>query len=383
MTRLNIGISCYPTVGGSGIVATELGLALARRGHRVHFVSTDVPRRLDRCADNVFFHQVRALDYPVFPQPPYGLALASTMASVATYESLDVLHAHYAVPHAASAWIAREMIGSAAPKVVTTLHGTDISLVGADESYLRITRHAILKSDRVTAPSEFLRRETYARLGFTAADAPIEVVANFVDTERFRPPRPDEPSRVAGLFDEDPDAPVLVHVSNFRPIKRVGAVVEVFARVAAVRQVNLLLVGDGPDRPRVEAELRRRGLQRRACLLGRQDRFEALLRGCAAFLLPSESESFGLAALEALASGVPVIGSAVGGVPEVVRDGETGFLLPADDLSGMADRARSLCDDGALRRRMGAAARADTEARFRIDPMVDRYEAIYRGALAD
>ncbi|MCA9560496.1 MAG: N-acetyl-alpha-D-glucosaminyl L-malate synthase BshA [Myxococcales bacterium] len=381
---LRIGISCYPTVGGSGIVATEIGLAMARRGHQVHVISTDVPRRLDRCADNVFFHQVRTRDYPVFPQAPYALALASTMASVATYEGLDVLHAHYAVPHATSAWMARQVLGNGSPKVVTTLHGTDITLVGADASYLPITRHSILHSDAVTAPSDFLRRATYEKLDLTPEAVPIEVVPNFVDTRRFRPADGGEAARLTALF--GPAAattPVLVHVSNFRPVKRVDVVVDVFARVAAERPAFLLLIGDGPDRPRVEAELRRHGLHDRARLLGKQDHFEALLRASTAFLLPSESESFGLAALEALSSGVPVVGSDVGGVPEVVRDGETGFLCDPEDVGAMAAKAGALCDDAALRRRMGEAARRDVLTRFDEAPMVDRYEAVYRRVLTD
>jgi N-acetyl-alpha-D-glucosaminyl L-malate synthase BshA len=364
---LSIGITCFPTFGGSGIVATEIGLAMARRGHRVHFISTEVPRRLDVDVPNVFFHEVRARDYDVFPQVPYALALTSAIVRVARYEGLDVLHAHYAVPHATSGWMAREVLGGAL-KVVTTLHGTDITLVGSDDSYLPITRHSIERSDALTAPSEFLRRETLARFDL---DVPIEVIPNFVDTSRLSPVDGPERPRTTALFGSG--APVLAHVSNFRPLKRVDRVVDVFARVAAARPCRLLLVGDGPERPRIEARVRQLGLQEHVRLVGSSAHFEALLRECAAFVLPSETESFGLAALEALACGVPVVASDVGGLPEVVRHGETGFLLAPDDVDGMAAAVLRALDDASL----GARARADAVARFSPRPILDRYEALY------
>jgi glycosyltransferase involved in cell wall biosynthesis len=399
---LRIGITCNPTAGGSGIVATGIGLEMARRGHHVHFVCTDLPRRLPALLpDRVRFHPVRAREYPVFPTVPYSLALASMLVAVTRAEGLDIIHAHYAVPHATSAWMAREVLGDGAPWIVTTLHGTDITLVGSDDSYLPITRHSILKSDALTAPSASLRVDTYARLGLDPASVPIEVVPNFVDTERFHPgfrrgapppgfrrgappPGSRRGAPPPGFRRGAPPpgsgevAPVIVHASNFRPVKRIADVVRIFARVAADRPARLLLIGDGPDRPAAEAQIAALGLTDRVRLVGEQDDVSALLRGCAAFLLPSERESFGLAALEALASGVPVVASAVGGLPEVVLDGETGFLCAPDDLEGMAARVGALLDDPGLRRTLGAAARADAVARFRLEPTVDRYEALYR-----
>lgn len=375
---LSIGITCYPTFGGSGIIATEVGVALARRGHRVHFICSELPRRLDPTLENVGFHPVQARDYPVFPQVPYSLALASAMVSVANAQGLDLIHAHYAVPHATAAWMAREVLGGQLA-VITTLHGTDITLVGSDPSYLPITRHSILSSDAVTAPSAHLRQETWDRFDLDAQRTPIEVIPNFVDTDLLRPHTGLDRPELEALFGPScRGVPVLVHVSNFRPLKRLDRVVEVFARVAKERPCLLLLIGEGPDRELAEAALADAGLSDRARLVGSQVRFEALLRECDAFLLPSETESFGLAALEALASGVPVVASDVGGLPEVVQDGVTGFLRAADDVQGMAEAVLSLFTDPGRAATMGRAARADVLERFRQAPMVDRYEALYR-----
>lgn len=376
-TPLRIGVTCYPTVGGSGIIATEIGLGMARRGHQVHFICAERPRRLGAKVPNVTFHPVHARDYPVFPQVPYSLALASAMVRVSTEIGLDILHTHYAVPHATSAWMARQVLNSCAlradsgPQVVTSLHGTDITLVGADASYLPITRHSVAQSDLVTVPSAFLRDETYARLGLTPADTPVEIIPNFVDIDVYRPL---ERTRLIG-------PPVLVHASNFRPVKRVDAVVEIFAKVLANQPARLLLIGDGPDRPRVEAMLARRGLSHLTEMAGKLDHFEDRLRDCAVFLLPSSTESFGLAALEALASGVPVVASAVGGLPEVITDGHNGFLRPPHDINGMAERVGFLLKNEGLRQEMGQQARADVVARFSQSPMLDRYEAAYRRVL--
>ena len=380
---LRIGIACYATFGGSGIIATEVGVAMARRGHCVHFICTDVPRRLHHGIDHVFFHQVQAQDYPVFPRAPYSLALTSKMVSVATHEGLDVLHAHYAVPHATSAWMAREMLGSQAPRVVTTLHGTDITLVGMDEGYLPVTRHSIVQSDAVTAPSAFLRDDTYARFDIDRRNTAIDVIPNFVDCDAYRPAKSDARPRLEALFGSDVrDVPVLVHVSNFREVKRVDWVVEIFARACRKTPCFLLLIGDGPERPRVEAALRRLGVAERSRLLGNQEHVAPLIRECAVFLLPSSTESFGLAALEALASGVPVVASRVGGLPEVVQDGETGLLVDPGDLDGMVDAVTQLLEDPSGRRRMAEQARTDVVERFRRDPLIDRYEALYRRLVA-
>lgn len=384
---LNIGIACYPTYGGSGVIATEIGLAMAARGHRVHFLCYDTPRRYVP-SDGVYFHGVEMRDYPLFRHGTYGIALASKMVEVATWERLDVLHVHYAVPHATSAYLARQVLGPRAPRVVTTLHGTDITLVGTDPSYLPITRFAILASDVVTAPSEFLRVETRARLDLPGL--PIEVIPNFVDTERFAPPAARDPARVARIFAAhggvDPglpdDAPTLVHVSNFRPVKRVADVVATFARVNQGTPCRLLMVGDGPERSRAEAMVRELGLWGRALFVGRQDELVDLLQHADAFLLPSETESFGVAALEAMGAGVPVVASDVGGLPELVEAGVSGLLAPVGDVEGFARAALDIVTTPGRRKAMGEAARARALALFRREPMVDRYEATYRAVLA-
>jgi N-acetyl-alpha-D-glucosaminyl L-malate synthase BshA len=371
MSSLGIAITCFPTFGGSGIIATEIGLELARRGHRVHFVCADVPFRFERFVENVFFHEVEARDYPLFDQSPYALALTSKLVEVARLHSLDLYHVHYAIPHAASAFLARQILGPAAPKLITTLHGTDITVVGNDPSFLPITRFAIERSDGVTAPSRYLARATHENLGLPAS-VPIEVIPNFVDTDAWSPgPAPARPPRI-------------VHSSNFRPLKRVDDVVRVFAEVrrtpagATPIDCELVLIGDGPERSRAEAHVRELGLSDSVTFLGKQLSFVEVLRGARAFLLPSGSESFGLAALEALSCGVPVVASNVGGLPEVVRDGETGFLLPVGDVPAMAAAVRRLLTDDALFARCSQAARADALSRYQRAPMIDRYEAFYR-----
>jgi N-acetyl-alpha-D-glucosaminyl L-malate synthase BshA len=387
--RLRIGITCYPTFGGSGIIATEIGLELARRGHRVHFICHDVPGRLDRFADNVFFHEVEMRDYPLFHHAPYELALASKMVEVATYQRLDLLHVHYAIPHAASAFLAAQILGPHAPRVVTTLHGTDTTLVGSDRSFLPITRFSIERSDGVTAPSQFLRRATYDKLALPV-EVPIEVIPNFVDTQLYKPAEPREWQELARLFPNgtrtggEPPPKLLIHTSNFRPLKRVDDVVRVFAEVfeRANMPVRLVLVGDGPERSSVERAVHERGLGAHVCFLGKQLNFLAVLEQADVFLLPSESESFGLAALEALACGVPVVASDVGGLPEVVKHGETGFLSPVGDTGAMATHVLALLRDADRQARMGRAARADVEQRFQLAPLVTRYEEYYRKVLA-
>ncbi len=381
--RLNIGVVCFPTFGGSGIVATEVAAGMARRGHTVHVVSHAVPRRLDQGCESLRFHQVTTRSYPVFPQPQYALALASTLVSVVDYEGIDVLHIHYAVPHATSAWMARAVLGPRAPALVTTLHGTDVTLVGNDDSYLPITRHAVAASDAVTTPSVFLRDAAWRNLELDPLATPIEVIPNFVDVDRYAPDGEAAAARLAGLWDGDRTVPVIVHVSNFRPVKRVPRVIELLERVRRTTPARLLLIGDGPERARVESRIRKLGLRDHVRLLGQQERFQPLLSAAAAFVLPSETESFGLAALEALSSGVPVVASRVGGLPEVVRHGETGFLADPEDLDGMAAHLVALVSDPERRRQMGRAAREDALKRFREGPMIDRYEALYRRTLAD
>jgi L-malate glycosyltransferase len=372
---LRVGIVCFSTFGGSGVVAAEVAASLARRGHAVHVFSDDLPGRLAPAQANVTFHRVAPPSYPQLKHSPYTLALTSMIVEVSRRERLEVIHAHYALPHAVSAHLAREVLAAdpagraAAPKLVTTLHGTDITLVGSDPSFLPLTRFSIVASDAVTTPSAWLARATHETLGVPPTVA-IEVIPNFVDAERFRP---------AGLAPRPlPAAPVVVHVSNFRPIKRVPDVVEVFARLRAERPARLRLVGDGPDRAEVAALAARLGVAADVEFLGERVDLPAVLREADLFLLPSETESFGLAALEAMASGVPVVASAVGGLPEVIPDGEVGFLCPLGDVEAMAAAAHRLFDDGALHARLSAAARRLAETRYRVEPAVDRYVSVYR-----
>ena len=374
---LKIGISCFPTWGGSGVVATEIGMAMARRGHKVHFICYDVPRRLDRFTENVFFHEVEVQSNPLFAFPPYALALTSKMVEVTTYEGLDVLHAHYAIPHATSAYLAKQVLGSKAPKVITTLHGTDITLVGNERSYLPITRFSITSSDGVTTPSHFLRNATYDKLNVPSA-FPIEVIPNFVDIERFKPvgvaARKEFHKAIRGCCFEDK---VLVHVSNFRPVKRIEDVVRVFARVREKVASHLVLVGDGPERSRIESLVRELGLQDHVCFFGKQESTEEILQHSDLFLLPSKHEGFGLAALEALSCGVPVIGSNAEGIPEVVRSGETGFLSDVGDVEEMAENCLKLLCDSALYERFSRASRSLVLDRYSQQKIIDQYEAFY------
>ena len=374
---LNLAITCFPTFGGSGMVATEIGLAMADRGHRVHFIAKDLPVRLHGTSRKVFFHEVTESDYPALQHSStYPIALASKMIEVASYERLDVLHVHYAVPHATAAWMAREVLGNQAPRIVTTLHGTDTTLVGVDPSYLPITRFSILRSDAVTTPSDFLRRATWE--GFGIPDSfPIDVIFNFVDTQRYAPTR--DRTCLRALFPDlrEPE-PVLIHVSNFRPVKRITDVVGIFTEVHRQRPCRLVMIGDGPERSPAERRLREMGLEDRVAFLGKQDRFEELLAAADVFLLPSEQESFGLAALEALSCGIPVVGSDIGGIPELVTHGETGFLAPLGDTRAMAGHVLTLVQDPAHWATFSRRARERVLERFQLGPAIDRYEALYR-----
>lgn len=374
---LNVAITCFPTFGGSGMVATEIGLAMADRGHRVHFIAKDLPVRLHGTHRKVFFHEVTESDYPALQHSStYPIALASKMIEVASYERLDVLHVHYAVPHATAAWMAREVLGDKAPKVVTTLHGTDTTLVGIDPSYLPITRFSILRSDAVTTPSDFLRRATWKGFGIPES-VPIDVIFNFVDTQRYAPHR--DRACLRTLFPDlrEPE-PVLIHVSNFRPVKRITDVVAIFTEVHRQRPCRLVMIGDGPERSSAERKLRDLGLEDRVAFLGKQDRFEELLAAADVFLLPSEQESFGLAALEALSCGIPVVASDIGGIPELVSQGETGFLAPVGNIGAMAGHVLSLVQDPARWQAFSRRARAQVLERFQLGPAIDRYEALYR-----
>jgi L-malate glycosyltransferase len=366
-----VGIVCYPTSGGSGIVATELGLSLARRGWEVHFITYALPVRLKGYEENVFFHEVQTANYPVFHHPPYTLALAVKIHEVAQTHGLDLVHVHYAIPHATCAYLARQMMLPGALPVVTTLHGTDITLVGVQPSFHRVTRFSIEQSDRVTAVSEFLRRKTEEHF---AISVPIRVIPNFVDAAVFHP---DSAGHPAFPF-LDPGEKTLMHASNFRPVKRVDIVVRTFARLAGEIPSRLVLVGDGPERWQAQELARSLGVEDRVFFLGIQERIEALLPLADLFLLPSEHESFGLVALEAMACGVPVIATNGGGTTELIEDGKSGFLVDPHDEDAMVAAARRVLTEPDLSVRIGVGARRRAVDLFSESAVVDRYESLYR-----
>ncbi len=373
---MKIGITCYPTYGGSGAVATELGIELANRGHDVHFVSYAQPFRLVAFHERVFFHEVEMAEYPVLEHPPYSLALAVALHKVAVREDLDLVHAHYAIPHATSAWIAREMMEGAGPKIVTTLHGTDITLVGQQPSYQPITQFSILKSDGITAVSDFLRRETVR--DFDVASERIAVIPNFINTSIFSPDK--EPCHRAALAPNGEK--IVMHVSNFRGVKRIPDLIEIFRRIRAEVPARLVLVGDGPERSKAGAQVAELGLAEDVLFLGKHASVEELLSCADLFLLPSAQESFGLAALEAMASGAPVVASNAGGLPEVIADGEAGYLFPIGDVNAMAKAAVAILTDSDLHARMSAAARRLSVERFSADRVIPQYEEYYRQVMS-
>jgi L-malate glycosyltransferase len=374
---VKIGITCYPTYGGSGAVATELGMSLSKRGHEVHFISYAQPFRLPHFMERVYFHEVEIARYPLFEYPPYDLALAVTMHEVVKKHELELLHVHYAIPHATSAWIAKEMLGrDNGLKIITTLHGTDITLVGQERSFWEITRFSIRRSDGITAVSDYLRRETTDKFQVPAEE--IEVIPNFVDPAHYD--RDQYPCRKQMLL--EPGEKLIMHISNFRPVKRIRDVVRIFERISRTVPARLVLVGDGPDRTDASEEAERLGVQQRVIFLGKQDSVAELLACADLFLLPSQSESFGLVALEAMASGVPVVASDAGGLPEVVVHGETGFLAPVGDVESMADAAVGVLRDAEAWLRMSEAGRASAVERFGMAVVVPQYEAFYNRVLA-
>jgi N-acetyl-alpha-D-glucosaminyl L-malate synthase BshA len=377
---MRIGITCYPTYGGSGVVATELGIELAALGHEVHFISYSQPFRLSGRDEGIYYHEVPVSSYPLFEFPPYDLALASRMAEVAEYNELDLLHVHYAIPHSVSALLARQMLAARGCRLpfVTTLHGTDITLVGLDRSYLPITRYAIQESDGVTAISNYLKDETIKHFGMTRG---IEVIENFVNCNVYVPIKDEAQRAEARKRLAAPDEAILMHLSNFRPVKRVVDVVKIFAQVVRQMPAQLILVGDGPDRSAAEWLAHDLGIQAKVHFMGKLERVNELLPLADILLMPSELESFGLAALEAMACKVPSIATRVGGVPELIDDGVTGLLYEVGDIDGMALGALSLLRDRERLDALREAGRKTAQNRFCSTLVVPHYVRYYEEVL--
>lgn len=371
---MNIGITCYPTYGGSGVVATELGIALAERGHEVHFISYATPFRLNHYYERVYFHAVEQSTYPLFDFNLYTLSLASKLVEVAQYNKLDILHMHYAIPHAVSAYLAREMLGKDSIKIVTTLHGTDSTLVGLEPSFLPLMRFTTQHSDGVTAVSRFLKEKTLSNYHI---EKNIEVIPNFIDSELFKPGDSQEfRCRIAPKGEK-----VLVHVSNFRKVKRVPDVIRVFKQVHEQIPSKLLLIGDGPDRTDCETFTRELGLHNEVRFLGKQDALVEILNASDLFILPSQSESFGLSALEAMSCGIPIISSSVGGLPEVNIHSQTGYIAEIGDIDRMAKYALELLQHSAKYASFSKAARLRAVEVYDSHFIVPRYEQFYETVL--
>lgn len=379
-TPLAIAIACFPSFGGSGVIASELAVGLARRGHRVHVLASAPPSRpLPRC-ERLSFHEIAVPSYPLLEHAPYALALASGIVELARAQPLDILHVHYAVPHAASAQLARQALGSAAPRVVTTLHGTDVTGLGSHPSYRAITRSTVEAADAVTVPSAHLKAEAYRLLGL-APHVVIDVIPNFVDAEHFVPRQAPSRKRLHELLGFDiGTGPLLFHASNFRAVKRVSDLFEVLARVRKQLPARLLLVGDGPEMPLADRRARELGVHEHVLFLGRRAEFVEYLQHADVFVLPSETESFGLAALEALSAGIPVCGYRVGGLRDVVSE-DVGRLVEPLDVDALALAVLDVISDPERRRKLGTAARARVLERFRAEPALDHYEALYERVL--
>jgi N-acetyl-alpha-D-glucosaminyl L-malate synthase BshA len=371
---MKVGITCYPTYGGSGVVATELGIELAARGHEVHFISYAMPIRLNQSSERIFFHEVEVTTYPLFDHPPYTLALAVKMFEVAEEAKLDVLHVHYAIPHSVSALLARSMAAPRRLPFITTLHGTDITLVGSDRSYLPITRFSIEQSDGVTAISNYLKERTIREFEIRR---PIEMVPNFVNCDLYCACK-DAPLRAQWAHNGEP---ILMHLSNFRPVKRVTDVIEIFALVREKMKAKLVMIGDGPDRGAAEHLARQRKVSRDVIFLGKQDRVQEKLGVADLFLLPSDLESFGLAALEAMACEVPVIATNVGGLPEVVTHGVDGYLVAPRDVAAAGKYAIEILSRADRGREMGKLARVNARKNYCSNDVIPKYEAYYRSVI--
>jgi L-malate glycosyltransferase len=374
MKKLKIGITCYPTVGGSGVVATELGKMLAEKGHEIHFISSSLPFRLKRMYHNIYYHQVEVNQYSVFQYPPYDIALASKMAEVVKREKLDLLHVHYAIPHAVCAILAKQMVNQNL-KIVTTLHGTDITVLGNDPSLIDAIKFGIEKSDIVTAVSNALIDQTYEIIN---PDKSIETVYNFIDDRVYQK---SDASHLREEFEIKEDEKVIIHVSNFRPVKRVQDVVKTFAKIAEAMPAKLLLVGDGPEVTAVCKLVKKLGLTDSVLFLGKQDNLEELYSMSDLMLLLSEKESFGLVVLEAMACGVPCIGTNVGGLPEVISDGKTGYICELGNIDEIADKAITILMDNSLQKFLSEQALNMVRNKFHAQTIVEEYEKLYFNVL--
>jgi N-acetyl-alpha-D-glucosaminyl L-malate synthase BshA len=373
---MKIGIVCYPTYGGSGVVATELGKNLAKRGYEVHFITYALPYRLNEYYENIFYHEVKVMEYPLFEYPPYSLALASRMAEIARYQNLDLIHVHYAIPHAASAYLAREMIKDHHPlKVITTLHGTDITLVGRDPSFMEVTRFSIEKSNAVTAVSNYLRDKT---IEFFSTEKPVEVIYNFIENH------PEQESRCEALRHRlAPEGEFIIsHLSNFRPVKRVEEVIEVAYRVKQHLPVKVMMIGDGPDRSKAEIRARQLNIFDDVHFLGKQDNVYLLLNSSDVFLMPSNLESFGLAALEAMSCGVPCVTSNAGGLTELVKDGISGYTADVGDVNKMSELVVKILSDQTLKQKLSRSSRKYAFENFHVDKIIPQYIDLYEKVLS-
>ena len=371
---MKVCIVCYPTHGGSGVVASELAIGLAKKGHEIHIVSYAPPFRLRSFYPNIYFHEVEIASYPLFKYPPYALGLATKLVELAEAYNIELIHAHYAVPHAASAYLAKQILSSRSIKIITTLHGTDITLVGADRSFHRVIKFTIEKSDGVTAVSHYLKQRTTQEFDIQRE---IKVIYNFID--------PDRPDKYRNQCERMSYAPhgekILMHASNFRPVKRVGDVVRIFEQVRQKIPAKLILIGDGPDRIVIKQLVKELKLEADIHFLGEQDHLEPLFFCADLFLLPSEQESFGLTALEAMNCSVPVIASKTGGLPEVITHGETGYLYPVGEIKGMAEKSVELLSDPQTHELFKQHARKRAAQSFNADRIIPQYEAFYEEIL--
>lgn len=373
---MKIGITCYPTYGGSGVVATELGKQLAEMGNEVHFISYALPYRLNSFSSQLYFHEVEVLQYPLFEYPPYSLSLASKMAEIIEFQKLDIMHVHYAIPHATSAYLAKQMLEHIELKFVTTLHGTDITLLGSDPSFFKITKFSIEESTGVTAVSQFLRKKTIEVFN---SDKPIEVIPNFVpfDMDQIKPDK-----NIRGCFAEE-DERILIHISNFRPLKRVTDIVPILKGLEKKFKIKMLMVGDGPDRYKAEEQCRKENLCDRVLFLGKQDNISELLSISDVAIIPSESESFGLVALEAMACGTPCVSTNAGGLPEVNQHGDTGFTVNVGDIDGFVQSITEILSDKQLAKKMGQKGIELATSVFSSDIIIPKYLNYYEKILSE